>query len=193
MQTHHLHSEGPWSPDGAGRRQFQHTRSQARRARNTSRTRAARLCTTKVTSTGARARLDGRLGVLARGVPLLLGQLQQLLEPLLQVPVRLRQPRQLLELAHLGHPVAGQHSLYHNLGHPARARIPYTITLVTLPRARPARSACWGACPARTPLSGAGVARPAPAGGRARPARSARQASRERGPWRARARRVLEA
>jgi len=159
---------------------------------------------------GMRARLDGRLGVLARGVPLLLGQLQQLLEPLLQVPVRLRQPRQLLELAHLGHP--------------ARARIPYIPTLVTLrapgypisqpwspcrapgypisqpwspcarqdtlypnlghPVARTGGRARRGGVHARAALSGAVAARPARAGGRARPAWSARQPLREEGAWR---------
>ena len=45
--------------------------------------------------------LHSRLGVLAGGVPLLLGQLEQLLDALLQVAVRLRHARQLLELPHL--------------------------------------------------------------------------------------------
>lgn len=56
---------------------------------------------------GRTAHLDGGLGVVAGCVPLLLGQLQQLLDALLQVPVRLAQPSQRLELPHLGYPAPG--------------------------------------------------------------------------------------
>lgn len=58
-----------------------------------------------VTDTAGSADLHGCLGVLAGGVPLLLRQLQQLLDALLQVAVRLCHARQLLELPHLGDPV----------------------------------------------------------------------------------------
>jgi hypothetical protein len=52
------------------------------------------------------AHIDGGLGVLAGRVPLLLGQLEQLLEALLHLPVAAAHQRQLLELPHLGHPAA---------------------------------------------------------------------------------------
>ena len=48
--------------------------------------------------------LYSHLGMLAGGIPLLLAQLQQLLQLQLQVPICFTQPRQLLEVSHLCDP-----------------------------------------------------------------------------------------
>lgn len=74
--------------------------------------------------------LHGGLGVVTSGVPLLLGQLEQLLEALLHVAVAAAHQRQLLELPHLGHPAAvslSEHNLHTTAQHSTAQRSGRTI------------------------------------------------------------------